>query len=500
MTLVERLAEYIRACFTGLWITSQEQDDALLEIAQLCRGQEWQQATWDIDRGFLMSGGDAAETRSSTTDPLAAIRAAAALGTAENPTLIVFKNFHRFLASAELVQALAHQIAAGKQRRVFYLVLAPIVQIPLELEKLFVVLEHELPAREQLLDIARGIATETGELPEGSDLERVLEAASGLTRYEAEGAFSLALVRHQRIEPQTIWELKSQTLLKNGLLSLYRGGQTFADLGGLESLKAFCLRALRPHLNGSGHCRPRGVLALGIAGTGKSAFCKALGNETGRPTLILDVGSLMGSLVGQTEERTRQALRIVDCMQPVILMIDEVEKALSGAAGGGQADSGVSARLFGTLLSWLNDHQSDVFVVCTANDVSKLPPEFSRAERFDGIFFLDLPGRAQKDVIWRQYIAEFELDALQRVPDDLEWTGAEIKSCCRLAALLDVPLTQAAKNIVPVAVTSAESVERLRHWASGRCLSAETTGVYVRPAVGRKARPRPAGGTDPLLN
>lgn len=86
------------------------------------------------------------------------------------------------------------------------------------------------------------------------------------------------------------------------------------------------------------------------------------------------------------------------------------------------------------------------------------------------------------------------------MPDDLEWTGAEIKSCCRLAALLDVPLTQAAKNIVPVAVTSAESVERLRHWASGRCLSAETTGVYVRPAVGRKARPRPAGGTDPLLN
>ena len=98
--------------------------------------------------------------------------------------------------------------------------------------------------------------------------------------------------------------------------------------------------------------------------------------------------------------------------------------------------------------------------MCTANDVSKLPPEFSRAERFDGIFFLDLPGRAQKDVIWRQYIAEFELDALQRVPDDLKWTGAEIKSCCRLAALLDVPLTQAAKNIVPVAVTSAESVER----------------------------------------
>ena len=147
-----------------------------------------------------------------------------------------------------------------------------------------------------------------------------------------------------------------------------------------------------------------------MVGSGKSAFCKALGNETGRPTLVLDVGSLMGSLVGQTEERTRQALRIVDCMQPAVLMIDEVEKALSGVAGSGQSDSGVSARLFGSLLSWLNDHNSDVFVVCTANDVTKLPPEFSRAERFDGIFFLDLPDRAQKDAIWRQYIEVYALD------------------------------------------------------------------------------------------
>ena len=299
MTLVERLAEYIRACFTGLWITSQEQDDALLEIAQLCRGQEWQQATWDIDRGFLMSGGDAAETRSSTTDPLAAIRAAAALGTAENPTLIVFKNFHRFLASAELVQALRTRSRLANSGGSSIWCWLRSCRFLWNWKSCLSYSSTSCP-REQLLDIARGIATETGELPEGSDLERVLEAASGLTRYEAEGAFSLALVRHQRIEPQTIWELKSQTLLKNGLLSLYRGGQTFADLGGLESLKAFCLRALRPHLNGSGHCRPRGVLALGIAGTGKSRFCKALGNETGRPTLILDVGSLMGSLVGQT--------------------------------------------------------------------------------------------------------------------------------------------------------------------------------------------------------
>ena len=157
----------------------------------------------------------------------------------------------------------------------------------------------------------------------------------------------------------------------------------------------------------------------------------------------------------------------------------ECEKALSGVASSGQTDSGVSARLFGSLLTWMNDHTSDVYLVATCNDISKLPPEFSRAERFDGIFFLNLPERAEKDAIWHLYLGQFDLDAKQRLPNDDNWTGAEIRACCRLAALLDLPLVQAAQNVVPVAVTAGESVERLRSWASGRCLSAQLPGIYT---------------------
>ena len=222
--------------------------------------------------------------------------------------------------------------------------------------------------------------------------------------------------------------------------------------------------------------RPRGVLLLSPPGCGKSQFCKSLGKEVGCPVLTLDVGSLMGSLVGQSEERTRKALRIIDAMSPCVAMIDEVEKAFAGMNGNG--DSGVSSRMFGQFLSWLNDHESDVFVVCTANDVSKLPPEFGRSERFDGIFFLDLPSREEKDAIWNIYLDLFEINRDQRRPDDANWTGAEVKACCRLSALLDVPLVQAAQNVVPVAVTAAESVDRLRNWASGRCLSANQPGIY----------------------
>ena len=144
--------------------------------------------------------------------------------------------------------------------------------------------------------------------------------------------------------------------------------------------------------------------------------------------------------------------------------------------------------MFGAFLSWLNDHESDVFTVCTANDVSKLPPEFSRAGRFDGVFFLDLPERAEKDAIWRMYLAQYELDRNQRLPDDAQWTGAEIKSCCRLAALLDLPLAQAAENVVPVAVTAAEAVERLRTWAGGRCLQCRSSRDF------RRRRRWPANG------
>ena len=242
--------------------------------------------------------------------------------------------------------------------------------------------------------------------------------------------------------------------------------------------------------------RSRGVLLLSPPGCGKSQFCKALGKEVDRPVLILDVGSLMGSLVGQSEERTRQALRVIDAMAPCVVMIDEVEKAFSGVNGSG--DSGVSARMFGTFLSWLNDHESDVFVVCTANDVSKLPPEFGRSERFDGIFFLDLPQQEEKDAIWNIYLDLFRIDRQQRMPDDTDWTGAEIKACCRLSALLDVSLLEAAQNVVPVAITASESVERLRTWASGRCLSALQPGIYQRD--GGCPRPQRRRKVEPSRN
>jgi hypothetical protein len=496
MSLTERLAEMVRACFTGLWIASHEHDDALMEIGQLCRQENWRLISWDVDRGLQISGQDQ-EIDTGTNDPLAAIRALAAFGESDQPALLVLVNFHRFLQSAEIVQALARQITSGKQNRTFVVILSPVVNIPAELEKQILVIDHDLPTRAQLAEIARGIATEEGELPSGGELDRVLDAAVGLTRYEAEGAFSLSLVRHNSVRAEVLWEQKAQMLKKSGLLSLHRGQEKFADLGGLDSLKAFCLRAMRRQGEANPLLRPRGVLLLSPPGCGKSQFAKALGNETGRPTLTLDMGSLLGSLVGESERNMRQALKIVEAMAPCVLFADELEKGLAGVNG--QGDSGVSTRLFGQLLSWLNDRTSDVFFVGTCNDISRLPPEFARAERFDSVVFIDLPDAAQRAKIWDLYLTLFQLDSRQTRPADDQWSGAEIRACCRLAALLDVPLIAAAQNVVPVAVTAAESVERLRTWATGRCSSADKPGIYQRKETKATTRRR-VSRTDPSAN
>ena len=475
MKLADQLTDYVNAAFTGLWIQSFEPDEAEREIIQHARQKKWKLAVWDVANGLRVPGSQDAKTDAGSGDPLAALRALPALGDKNGTAILLMHNLHRFLNNPEVIQTTFSQLVIGKQQRTFVVVLTPVVQIPVELEKLFVVIEHALPDRQQLESIASELVSEhPNDMPKGEDLQRVLDAAAGLTRYEAEGAFALSLARHNAIQPQSIWELKAQTLRKNNLLTLHRGQENFQSLGGLTNLKDFCRKALRP----ATHVKPRGVLLLGVPGTGKSAFAKALGSETGRPTLLLDIGSMMGSLMGQSEGNLRQALRIADAMSPCILFVDEVEKALSGV--GSQGDSGVSTRLFGNLLTWLSDHESDVFFVGTSNNISQLPPEFTRAERFDGVFFLDLPSIGERDTIWTLYRSHFGIPQNQQRPDDSSWTGAEIRACCRLAALLDVPLTQAARNIVPVAVTASESVEKLRTWASGRCLDATQPGVYSR--------------------
>ena len=470
------LIEHVNAAFSGIWVQTHQADEAESELRQAGKDQSWELAVWDIANG-IRSGTGAKGVAAG--DPLGGVKHLE--GMAGQTCVLVVHNLHRFLGNAELVQVVQNALVNGKADRRFLVVLSPVVQIPPELEKLFVVLEHALPGHQQLIEMAKGLLGDAK--PDDVALVRIGEAASGLTHFEAESAMALSITRHGEIRPEVIIAHKAQALKNGSLLALHRGTESFADLGGLGAVKDFCIKALK-----GSKVKPRGILLLGVPGTGKSALAKALGNEVGRPTLQMDVGALMGSLVGQSEGNLRQALKVAEAMGKVILHLDEIEKALSGV--GGQGDSGVSTRMFGTLLTWLSDHQSDVFLVATANDISKLPPELTRAERFDAIFMIDTPSDQEKAAIWRICMGEFGLPT-QALPNADVWTGAEIRSCCRLSAMLGIPIAEAATNVVPVAVTNREAVERLRTWATGRCLSASSPGIYgMTPVTNQPKRTR----------
>src|SRR5215831_2987144 len=235
MNLTEQLTDYVNAAFTGLWVLTQEPDEAERELTQLARQRGWKLAAWDVAGGLRVpSGRSTSQGDAMPGDPLAVLRAVPTLADQDGTALVLLHNFHRFLGNPEVVQTAFAQLVAGKQQRTFLIVLASVIQIPVELEKLFVVVEHALPDREQLERIARGVTAERPEeMPAGDDLQRVLDAAAGLTRYEAEGAFSLSLIRHDALRPESIWQMKAQALKKNNLLSLHRGGERFDSLGGL---------------------------------------------------------------------------------------------------------------------------------------------------------------------------------------------------------------------------------------------------------------------------
>ena len=429
MKLSTEVWELIRAGFPGIWIESRETEEVIDELSQLALAHGLVLVRWNLEQGMRSIPPQEASLPEAN-DPLSAVRSLANLPSAST-TILVLENLHRFLESPEMIQALLAQLHRGKQLGRHIIIVAPVVKLTQELERWFIVLEHSLPEQDQLLAIAEELAGTEFSVPLDQEREQLLNAASGLTGFEAESAFSLSLVRHGRFETDEVWQVKSQMLKKSGLLSLDRSVNGFETLGGLESLKAFCHRSLVQSTRGNASrpAQARGVLLLGVPGTGKSAFAKALGRETNRPVLCLDVGQLMGSLVGQTEQNIRAALKAADAMAPCILFVDEVEKALSGIASAGRGDSGVSTRLFGTLLTWLNDHPTDVYVVMTCNDIRQLPPEFSRAERFDAVVFLDLPQRCEKDAIWQLYRNQLGINASHVTPNDDQWTGAELQAC-----------------------------------------------------------------------
>jgi AAA+ superfamily predicted ATPase len=487
----------IRARYPIVYIETWEEERIEKTLQDIAKKREKDFYIWTVTDGLMrgdLESPQASGRAHKTTDPVAALDVVIEH---IQPAIYLFKDFHRFTEdnrnNLSIIRKMRDVAQHFRDSYKTLIIVAPVTRLAAELSKDVTVLQYALPTTDdfsQLLDrISDDVKEDTRFHIDLSkeDRDRLLNAARGLTLKEAENVFAKTLVLNGHLDASDISLIfgeKQQVVRKNGLLEYLETQETIKNVAGLENLKSWLEKrtiALTPEAAQFGLPAPRGVLLLGIQGCGKSLCAKAVSAMWGQPLLRFDIGRLFSSLVGSSEENIRSALYVAESIAPAVLWVDEIDKALAKGSSG-SSDGGTSARVFGTLLTWLQEKKSPVFVVATANNISSLPPELMRKGRFDEIFFINLPTHRERVEILRIHLLkrhwnaeEFDLNVLADISDG--FSGAELEEAV-ISALFDVfsektslstdYLKRAILATVPLSKTMQEELDRLRSWAVGR--------------------------------
>ncbi len=478
-----KIIHYLQAGYPGLYLVSPEEQRVEAEFKAIAQEVGFGLHVWSATSGLL-------DTKKKSVrdcpDPMDALLAIAEL---PEKSLVLLRDFHLFLGgdpNPVILRQFKDTLATAKTASKTLVVLGCRLCLPPELERELTVVELALPDKETLGRVLAGIMESASlkALPPESR-EAALAAATGLTTIEAENAFALSVVEARNIVPELIAREKAHALKKNGLLEIIEAGASLESIGGLDVLKDWLLK--RKHAFGEQARKyrlpvPKGLLIIGIAGTGKSLTAKATASVFGAPLLRLDAGRIFAGLVGQSENNLRSVIQTAEAIAPCVLWLDEIEKGLAGSKSSGSTDGGTSARVLGTFLSWMQEKTAPVFVVATANDVTQLPPELLRKGRFDELFFVDLPNQTEREAIWTIQIQkygrdpkDYDLVQLARATDGL--TGSEIETAFVDALFqgfdqerepTDLTIAQVLTELVPLSKLMAEQITGLRNWAKGR--------------------------------
>lgn len=491
---IEEVAANLKCSFIATWTNTQG-----LTLRHL-EGADWQPVIWD-EEARKSTLPDNVESKikqdaESTRDPAAMCKRLLdyPLGKSNeeqlaNRTLFILKDLHGFLGTKDrgfqpVVTRYLRDISARLEcSRHTVILLDPTFQIPPDLEKTIVMIDWPLPTADEL---AVMLETRERQLPDeikvtlNGHRDAVVQALRGLTQFEAESVLLAGIVATRELGdsviPYIIQE-KAQIIRKSGVLEYFDNQVTNQDVGGLSNLKRYTSRkfnAFSAKARQAGMDTPKGFLLVGVPGTGKSLSAKATAGAFRMPLLRMDVGALMGGLVGQSEANTRQALKTAEAVAPCVLWLDEIEKALGGT--GGEHDGGTSKRVFGTILTWMQEKTAPVYIIATANDVTALAPEL--ISRFDDVLFVDLPNQADREAILTVHLskrnqtpAHFDLPAVAKAL--WGYSGREIEKVVRSAIedafdngqpLTSAHLLEAATEIVPVTVTMKPQIDRIRQW------------------------------------
>ena len=481
MDIKQRLTNYFKAAFPGVAINTTEETRVLGDILEAAKSLNKGVAVWSCTEGLKIISPSVKDI-DDTEDVLDAFKHRKKV----EDTIFIMRDLHKwnFKTNPPYARALRDFLMQAPAEGNAMVILSPGFVPDTDIEKYITIMEYGLPSTEDLKKVAQGIADSVSKPLEIN--EPVLRALGGLATSEAENALALSVIETGDFNPDTIYREKVQQVKKTGLLEIIEADPAgMENIGGLENLKEWIdvrKRAYTPEAEEYGLTPPKGVLLVGVPGSGKSLSAKAFGTALGVPTVKLDIGNLFNSLVGESEARTRDALQLAEAMAPCVLWIDEIDKGFAGSTGSGSGDSGVTRRVFGNVISWMQERKRPVFMVATANQVQHLPPELLRKGRFDEIFAVDLPNDHEREMIFKIHLqkrgrdaSKFDLATLSK--NSNEFTGSEIEVVIDEAMFnafskgnevgtLDI--VNACNDTTPLSRTAKEQIDGIREWAKTR--------------------------------
>ncbi len=493
MDLTKELDLCIRSRFPFICIISHEEERIVESARRVCEERACQLHLWDHADFFQVMSGEGAGAPTAK-DPLTALET---IDKTVGEAIFLLRDFHQcWDKQPRIVRKMRNLAQRLKYTKKTVIVTTPVDCVPEELKDDVVLIDFPGPGYRDLVSILKRLleAPNVRSALDNETAERIVRSALGLSSNQAQRVFAKAIVSNGQLDARDIELItaeKQQIIRESGALEYFTPSETLADVGGLEVLKDWLRmreRAFGKAARAYGLPEPKGIALIGVPGTGKSLTAKMVSSLWRLPLVRLDIGALFGEFVGTSERNVRNALRLAETVSPCVLWIDEIEKSLSS---GGDGDGGTSQRVFATLLSWMQEKSRPVFVVATANDISRLPPELLRRGRFDEIFFLDLPTRTERREILRVHLTKrqrdpsrFDLDRLAGATE--RYVGAEIEQAIIDAMFIafndeDEPerefttadVEAALAKLVPMSHSQRENIASLRAWLTeGRAQSA----------------------------
>ena len=485
------LLSYSSAGYPAVAIATSDEDRTISNIlAQLPARPVWRIAATG---GLISVGSGRAEDAMSSYPKAFGMLAARKAN--ETPGILVVLDFQHIIRNPGSYRMLRDTMKPVKANGGMIVLIAPSWQIPPELEHDIPVMHDSLPSREELTAALQVCVNSTGATIDDATRTAILDSASGLTLAEAEGSMALSY-DGEGFSPEIVAAEKMKLVRQSGKLEVSPPAN-IADLGGLGGLKAYINQEVIPTMH-EPDLRTRGIMLVGVPGTGKSLAARVTGAMLGWPVLRADIGALKGSLQGQSEGNMHAMLKLAEAVSPVVLYLDECEKGVGGHGSSAQTDGGVTLGMIGILLTWLAEHNFPIITIATANDYAKLPAEFTRAGRFDERLFVDLPTSEERTEIAMVHLRKFgaDQDACAERASALSsgWTGAEIEQLVRSAArrtrrqVTPQALTDCAVDIKPISIVRAAEIQALRDWGRSTLRLANTPELEEPVATGRKIR------------